>query len=74
MCVGKDIRENTAEKNQLIKKKIPLNLKPKDSNNKKKLTKDPWFIYVLSQVNVLIIILLIEIIDYLILNKNYFVL
>jgi hypothetical protein len=30
------VRENTGEKNQLIKKKIPLSLKAKDGNNNKK--------------------------------------
>jgi hypothetical protein len=34
--IGKEVRENTGEKNQLIKKKIPLSLKAKDGNNNKK--------------------------------------
>jgi hypothetical protein len=34
--VGKEVRENTGEKNQLIKKKIPLSLKAKDNNGKDK--------------------------------------
>ncbi len=44
--IGKEVRENTGEKNQLIKKKIPLSLKAKDkdNNNKdKKKDKNSWF-------------------------------
>lgn len=35
--IGKEVREHTGEKNQLIKKKIPINIKVKD---KKKPPKD----------------------------------
>lgn len=40
LSIGKEVRENTGEKNQLIKKKIPLSLKAKDVKGDKKKDKN----------------------------------